>query len=348
LETYKGYGLPDTWYARLVDSLKVIANAGKDVLSCNKEPVQLGANSIPGLAYQWSPTAGLSSSTISNPQATPDATTKYVLTTSHDGGGCASNDTVVVTASIIDNSLGLKGKDMYCSDSGDSAVLGVVPTDKMQWYKDGRIVAGAIQSNYHVKQSGAYYAYLINKDGCSIATTTKNIVIDDPKPPIRYPDVFAIINYPLNLSARKFGDTAKWSPGIYLDTRVTYTPVFKGPSEQLYTIEIKSKSGCVTVDTQMVKTIKNADIYVPNAFTPNGNGRNDYLHPILRGIKELHYFRVYNRWGQLVFESKENGKGWDGRVNGVLQGQQVVVWLVEGVGIDNQIYMRKGTTVIVR
>jgi gliding motility-associated-like protein len=98
----------------------------------------------------------------------------------------------------------------------------------------------------------------------------------------------------------------------------------------------------------MVKTIKNADIYVPNAFTPNGDGRNDNLHPLLRGIKQLHYFRVYNRWGQLLFESKEDGKGWDGRLNGTLQDSQVVVWLVEGLGIDNQIYMRKGTTVLVR
>lgn len=348
VEPYNGYGCPDTLYARLVDSLKVIANAGKDVLSCNKEAVQLGVNSIPGLAYRWTPSAGLSNPTISNPLATPDVTTTYVLTTSHDGGGCASIDSVIVTASIIDNTLRLKGKAMFCSDSGDSAVLGVMPTNRIQWYKDNKIIAGAMQIDYRVKQSGTYYAYLTNKDGCAISTESQNIIIDDPREPIRYPDAFAIVNYPLTLNARKFGDTATWSPGIWLDNRVGYSPVFKGPGEQLYTIEIKSKSGCVTVDTQMVKTIKNADIYVPNAFTPNGNGRNDYLHPILRGIKELHYFRVYNRWGQLLFESKDNNKGWDGRVSGVLQDPQVVVWLVEGVGIDNQIYMRKGTTVIVR
>jgi gliding motility-associated-like protein len=348
LEPYNGYGCVDTLYARLVDSLKVKANAGKDELSCNKDPVQVGANSIPGLSYSWSPPAGLSNPTISNPLATPDVTTSYILTTSHDGGGCASQDTVVVIASIIDKTIRLKGKAMYCSDSGDSAVLGVVPTDRIQWYKDGKSITGAVQANYRVKQSGSYYAYLTNKDGCSISTENQNIVIDDPKPPIRYPDAFAIINYPLDLKARIFGDTAYWSPGIYLNNPKTYTPVFKGPTEQLYTIEIKSKSGCVTVDTQMVKTIKNADIYVPNAFTPNGDGRNDNLHPLLRGIKQLHYFRVYNRWGQLLFESKEDGKGWDGRLNGTLQDSQVVVWLVEGLGIDNQIYMRKGTTVLVR
>ena len=72
------------------------------------------------------------------------------------------------------------------------------------------------------------------------------------------------------------------------------------------------------------------------------------FRPIVAGMKQFMYLRVYNRWGQLLFESKEDGKGWDGRVAGVLQNAQVVVWLVEGIGIDNQIYLRKGTTVLVR
>jgi len=102
------------------------------------------------------------------------------------------------------------------------------------------------------------------------------------------------------------------------------------------------------VDTQLVKTIKNADIYVPNAFSPNDDLRNDQLRPILRGIKQINFFRVYNRWGQLVFETHDAAHGWDGRVNGILQDAQVLVWMVEGVGIDNQTYARKGTTVLVR
>ena len=83
----------------------------------------LGANSKPGLAYSWSPAAGLSNPKIANPLASPLSTTSYILTTSHDGGGCVNKDTVVVTASIIDTSLQLIGKDMYCADSGDSAIL---------------------------------------------------------------------------------------------------------------------------------------------------------------------------------------------------------------------------------
>ena len=56
----------------------------------------------------------------------------------------------------------------------------------------------------------------------------------------------------------------------------------------------------------MVKMVDKADIYVPSAFTPNDDERNDLLHPILMGIKELHYFRVFDRWGKLIFETKTN------------------------------------------
>jgi gliding motility-associated-like protein len=73
------------------------------------------------------------------------------------------------------------------------------------------------------------------------------------------------------------------------------------------------------VDTQIVKTLKEVKIYVPTAFTPNNDGRNDYLRPILLGVKQLQYFRVYNRWGQVVYTMQPNQLGWDGTLNGQQQ-----------------------------
>ena len=163
-----------------------------------------------------------------------------------------------------------------------------------------------------------------------------------------YPVRYAVINYPLELEARQFGETALWSPGTFLSTRESYKPVFNGTSDQSYTIEIKTASGCVTVDSQVVKTVKEADIYVPTAFTPNNDGLNDFLRPIFMGIKELRYFRVFNRWGRLLYERKTELPGWDGTVGGSPQGSQVVVWMIEGVGLDNRIITKKGTSTLVR
>jgi gliding motility-associated-like protein len=221
-------------------------------------------------------------------------------------------------------------------------------TDSIQWFKDNRKIKGANQPEFRVSQTGSYNAMLINNEGCSIESIKQNIIIDDPRSGIKYPVQYAIINQPHVLKARQFGDSISWSPGTWLNVRTSYTPIFKGPSEQLYTIEIRTNSGCITVDTQLVKTVKQAEMYVPTAFTPNNDGINDFLRPILRGIKEVHYFRIFNRWGQLVFEMKTDQPGWDGTLKGVPQAAQVVVWVLEGLGIDNNIYRQKGTTVLVR
>src|SRR5204862_6036643 len=104
------------------DTLTVNAHAGPDTRSCNKAPVPIGLPPKPGLSYRWSPTAGLSNASISNPLASPSVTTTYVLTAASSGGGCASTDTVVVTADIVDDSLRVVGKEAHCITSNDSAV----------------------------------------------------------------------------------------------------------------------------------------------------------------------------------------------------------------------------------
>lgn len=160
--------------------------------------------------------------------------------------------------------------------------------------------------------------------------------------------MYAVVNFPLPLKARQLGDSILWTPGINLDNPATYKPTFKGSAEQLYTIEIKTKSGCVTIDTQLVKTVKNVEVHVPDAFTPNNDGTNDFLRPLVRGIKQLNYFRIYNRAGQILFESKTDRPGWDGTFKGTPQPTQAVVWMAEGVGGDGNIHRRKGTALLLR
>ena len=249
---------------------------------------------------------------------------------------------------MLDSSLQLIGKATFCSDSGDSAILKVQPADSIQWFKDNGPINGANQKEYRVTRSGSYYAIIFNKEGCRITTVKQNILIDNPKSGINYPVEYAVIDLPLDLQARQFGSTALWSPPIHLNNPTSYTPVFNGSEDQLYTIEITTNTGCVTVDTQLVKTVPYIEMYVPSAFTPNKDGLNDFLRPTLMGIKELRYFRIYNRWGQLLFQTKNALPGWDGNLNGTLQSTQVVVWLAEGLGVDGKIYTRKGTSALVR
>jgi len=345
---YNGYGCLDTLYARLIDTLTVISFAGKDTLSCNGNPVPIGANPKPGLKYSWDPPIGLSNPNIANPRAGPNITTTYVLTTSSIGGGCPDKDTVVVKASIIDTTLRVLGKLAYCITSGDSTVFFVNPQDSIQWLKDGLPINNQHRVRYRANQSGTYSAVLYNNVGCVALTEKKTVVIEVPRPGINYPTEYAVVNYPHQLKARDFGIGVEWNPPTFLSSTSSLVPTFNGTTDKLYTIQIETAAGCVTVDTQLVKVFKEVKIYVPSGFTPNLDGLNDYLKPIPVGIKEFKYFRVYNRWGQLVFDLKDDPKGWDGKINGKLQSTQVVVWMAEGIGINDVVYKQNGTCTLIR
>jgi gliding motility-associated-like protein len=333
-----------------VDTLSLKANAGADITSCNNNKVFIGAIPKSGVNYSWNPSTGLSNPNISNPMANPPITTEYELTVSSKGGGCINKDSVVVKASVIDSSMKLKGKPLFCINSGDSAVLTVQPTDNMQWYRSGSEITGAKQFLYKVNQSGKYYALLLNTDGCMIATRTEEIVIESPRPGITYPVQYSIVNLPIELQARTFGASVLWNPSIYLNNPAIVNPVFNAPAEleQMYNITIKTAAGCTTVDKQLVKVIKEVKVYVPTAFTPNNDGLNDFIKPIMLGIKELKFFRIYNRGGQMVYDYNSNEKGWDGKIGGLPQSTAVYVWMFEGIGWDKKTHIQKGTITLIR
>ncbi|WP_207493074.1 gliding motility-associated C-terminal domain-containing protein [Aridibaculum aurantiacum] len=345
---YSGYGCEQTFYAQLMDTLSVRANAGNDTLSCNRAPVQIGKRPIPGLVYRWEPATGLSDPYVANPMAAPDTTTTYVLYTSSSGGGCKTSDTVVVTTSYIDKAVQLIGKEGFCQGSGDSAVLEVAPQRRIQWLKDGVVIPGATTNRYKVNAPGVYSANIQNVDGCAVSTIPRRIVIETPATPVRYADEYALENQPLQLNARRIGSSVSWSPGFQLNNRNSFTPIFNGTREQLYTIDIRTINECKVVDTLLVRTVKQVEIIVPTAFTPNNDGRNDLIRPILYGVRQLKTFKIFNRWGQIMYETNQMRSGWNGMFKGLQQPPGTYVWIAEAIGVDGKNYSTKGSFVLLR
>jgi gliding motility-associated-like protein len=347
---YDGYGCKDTLYARLLDTLTLPANAGRDTLFCGTNPVLIGENPRPGLTYRWFPTTGLSDPTVSNPFASPLVPTQYVLTVSSGGGGCFKRDTVLVKSSVPDTSIQLLGKTDFCSASGDSAVLVINDDMTVQWYKDGVPIQGARQHRFRVFSSGRYNATVRNPDGCEILTRIIQINIEVPRPGQTYPVKYTFANTALPLQARNFGAELLWMPPVYLSDPTSIQPLFQNSSinNQLYRIQITSAAGCLTVDTQLVKTIKEITVFVPNAFTPNNDRLNDRINPVTEGIKTFYAFKIYNRWGLELFSWQPDKPGWDGTFKGLPQMPGVYVWQFRGLGIDEKITERKGTITLIR
>jgi gliding motility-associated-like protein len=343
------YGCKDTLVTQLTGNLTVNAKAGPDTSICNLIPVQLGGNALPGLVYKWEPARDLDNPNISNPMAKPFALTQYVLTVKSEGGGCATTDTINVGAKIFDRTFELIGDSIFCLGNGALPILRVKPADIIKWFKDSTLFLGTNQTEYTVNQTGKYFVELSSSQ-CPLPVSTKNmyIQIDAPAKPIRYPDEDAAFNFPEPLQARPIGNSATWTPAINLSNRFSYNPTFTGAIPQEYTILLKTASGCVTVDTQYVKTNKKIKIYVPTAFTPDGNGTNERLRPGLIGFSKVNYFRVYNRWGKLLFSMNSDQPGWDGKIDNAPAGIQTVVWMIEAVDVDGKVHNQQGTTVLFR
>jgi gliding motility-associated-like protein len=169
-------------------------------------------------------------------------------------------------------------------------------------------------------------------------------------------DTSVVIGQPLQLHASSNdttagGDTFVWTPVIGLNNPDIPDPVAVfGPETDSvrYLVKATSVFGCYGVADILVEVFKTSpNIFVPNAFTP-GNGTNNIFRPIPVGISSLQFFRVYNRWGQLVYATSSIGPGWDGRLNGRLAEPGTYVWMVEGTTYTGKTIFHKGTMILVR
>jgi len=167
-------------------------------------------------------------------------------------------------------------------------------------------------------------------------------------------DTAVVFNQPLQLHATSNDPEANifsWDPSTGLDNAFTPDPVATLGSHfdsVRYTAKAATEVGCFGVASILVKVFKTMpDIFVPNAFTPDGTS-NNIFRPVPVGISDFHYFRVYNRYGQLVFSTTVAGRGWDGRVNGRMQNPGAYVWATEGISFQGKLVFRKGTMVMVR
>jgi PKD repeat protein len=215
------------------------------------------------------------------------------------------------------------------------------------WDFGNGVTSTAYAPNYSYPAPGNYTIMLqVSSAQCPTPTdtATHSLVVDAPVPGITYPVIDAVILFPEPLQARDIGSSVLWTPATSLDNSRSYKPHFEGRDPVLYKIELTTPSGCVTVDTQYVKTHKKIEIYVPTGFMPGGT--NVYLRPICMGIAKVNYFRIYDRWGKLLFQMASDRPGWNGRIGNQQQELQSVVWTIEAIDVDGNIHHRSGTTVL--
>jgi gliding motility-associated-like protein len=166
-------------------------------------------------------------------------------------------------------------------------------------------------------------------------------------------DTVLAIGQPMPLAAKDMNNIGftqyEWTPYYGLDNPFIANPVTVLDKTILYTVTARTAIGCQATDNIKVTVYRGPDIYVPNAFSPNADGVNDIVRAKPAGIKYFHYFRIYNRWGDLVFFTADALKGWDGNIKSNSQSTGTTyTWVAEGIDYKGNTIQRQGTITIVK
>jgi gliding motility-associated-like protein len=267
-------------------------------------------------------------------------------------GLCSKIDSVQVTVNPapiasagVDTTICF-GKSVQLSGSGGSSYSWLPPT-----YLNNPGIYDPTVNN--PQSSIAYSLTVTDKYGCkSLNQTTVTITVTPEAKVFAGDDTAILVNQHLQLNAIDVDGsgftTYAWSPAQGLSNPSIQDPIASVANNITYFVTASTADGCTGTDSIVITVFDVSGIFVPNAFTPNGDGINDVLKPILIGIKELKYFAVFNRWGQRIFYTASQGTGWNGSLNGNPTESGTYVWIAAAIDYNGRLIEKKGTAILIR
>ncbi|MCB0768885.1 MAG: gliding motility-associated C-terminal domain-containing protein [Flavobacteriales bacterium] len=308
--------------------------------------------------YVWS-----TSNTFNDTLNAPELDSAFVLSpivagTYHvrasNGSICAATDSVVISTSLV-NAL-VQGDTTICAqDTAQLFLLGIDPGSSIDWMPNDEILIGQGTTNATIAPdaSTVYAVNVVSQSGCTWSSTIGVEVS---------PLVGSTVNATVDQGIVSPGTTVQlsawpsdgvnygWSPAGSVSDPISRTPTATVNSTTTFTVTVSdgicTREASVTVEVREL-LCEDPDIFVPNTFTPNGDGNNDVLLVRGRSISELE-FMVFDRWGEKVFETYDQSRGWDGTFQGIPVDPAVFVYHLTVYCVDGQHFFTKGNVTVVR
>lgn len=316
-----------------------------DLTICEGTMVALAATSN-ATQYSWSPSASLTGANSANPVASPRVTTQYIVTATL--GRCSADDTLIVNvhpAPIAD--AGANGDICFGQNYQLQGSGGI----SFEW-SPSTFLSSTTVSNPNVTapdKTIQYTLFVTDANGCRSLQPDMNTVNVTPPIVVKISkDTIVALGDQFLLHASSAATNYLWTPATGLNDATIPDPLVTVKGDITYKVTATTPAGCKGEAFVTLKVYKGPELYVPTAFTPNNDGKNDKFFPFPVGIKSLNYFRVYNRWGQIIFSTNTLFDGWDGTVNGKPQASGAYVWMAEGFTKDDKIITKKGTVMVIR
>jgi gliding motility-associated-like protein len=325
--------------------------ASPDFWICKGMVITLNAKG--GESYTWTPSATLSCSNCASADAKPDSTTKYYVTGS-SVHGCLNRDSVVLS---VKTPFKMQVGPSVSVCRGSSTIMSASGTDLYSWTPAQGLNNSHIAEPKASPSETTNYRVIGTDDlGCFSDTGYVSVKV------YAIPTVNAGEDKTINV-----GQTIDLIPQISADvTGVNWTPtsgVFRNnypgiaakPVESTeYTVEVVNEGGCRARDMVTVYVLcNNANVFIPNTFSPNNDGVNDIFYPRGTGLFTIKMMRIFNRWGDVVFEkgnmSPNNASmGWDGTFKGQQLNPDVFVYTIDVVCDNNTVLTYKGNIALIK
>jgi gliding motility-associated-like protein len=343
-----------------VNNNNLTVNIGVDTTICEGESVKFTPTVLPSaISYDWR-AIGVPSNTIDIKNAkditvNPVDNAQYILKATN--GGCSTEDTVNVfvrwkpsidaganKAICLNDSILIKGNLTHFNST--KIDFAWTPTDSLT-------SPTSLQTMVHPTQSTWYTitATTTKADyGCDFTATSKiKVVVQPVIKAFAGNDTIAVKGVPHQLHGTG-GINYTWtSPsGVNIVSPFSQNAFATLNNDANFYLKVTDAIGCTGYDSIFVKVYEGPTYYVPNAFTPNGDGLNDIFRAIPVGISNTVYFRIFNRYGNLIFETTQWLKGWDGTFAGKPQPMGTYVWMVSGTDRNYKKVEMKGTVNLIR
>lgn len=325
-----------------VSTTPAVSLSQQDTSICKGSTLQLGASG--GVSYSWLPATGLSNNAIANPIATPTTPTVYTVTIT-DINNCQNSATVAVGFYPAADPNAEPDLSEICS--GDmvqlSAQNGVSyswsPTNGLSDPLSATPLASPLTTT-------AYTVTIVDSYSCTYSDQLE-VRVFPPATASAGLDKTIWHGDAVELDGSGNGSFL-WSPAIDLSNPYIPNPMAAPDSTTIFTLEITTIDGCKAWDDMLVTVYYATKMYMPSAFSPNNDGYNDVFKATSFHEFELVYLKIFNRWGQMVFETTDTNTGWDGTFNGHNQPIGTYVYVLRGIGNRGEPFFYEGNFTLIR
>jgi len=313
---------------------------------CDGEGTVFAFSGTPSYTYQWNDTLGQTATT-----ATGLCAGSYIVTVT-DTDGCTDTAIVQIPTPppLLDS---IFATDAYCGGmcygTATSFPSGGTPPYQFQWNDPSQQTSAGASGLCQ----GIYDVLITDQHGCTF-TDQAAVLYSDTHPAVDATADDYTIFYGLSTQLHALmaaGYSYLWSPASSISNVNDPNPVVTPLDSIWYFLTITDSNGCTNIDSVLIKVriplCDEPEIFIPNAFTPNNDAKNDRVYVRGTYITDL-YFVIYDRWGEKVFETTDQKKGWDGKYKGQLAHPGVFVYYVEATCSDQKKFFKKGNITLIR